>query len=103
MHYCYNLSIPRRGQSKQISFFQNADIEINSTLQKILSTDLNVSYFIQSKSERITQVIMNTVWCEIFAGFLIFVISPVISINKFTPKKLPHIFSAKIFFGVNIL
>ena len=34
-----------------MSFFQNADIEINSTIQKILSTDLNGSYFIQSKSE----------------------------------------------------
>ena len=67
--HCYNLSIPRRGQSKQMSFFQNADIEINSTIQKILSTDLNVSYFIQSKSEMVTQFIMNTVWCEIFAGF----------------------------------
>ena len=39
------------GQSKKIAFLQNADLEINSTMWKILSTDSNVSYFIQSTRE----------------------------------------------------
>ena len=59
MYALLYLSIPRRGQSKQMSSFQNADIEINSTIQKILSTDLNVSYFIQSKSEMVLVVTDN--------------------------------------------
>ena len=42
---CYNASVPRRGQRKKIVFLQNADIEINSSMRKILSTDSNVSYF----------------------------------------------------------
>ena len=34
MPNCYNPSVPRKSQSKKSSFLQNADIEINSTMQK---------------------------------------------------------------------